>query len=353
MIEVRAELSQGGFRLEADFTVGRGVTVLFGRSGSGKSTTANLIAGLARPDRGRVVLDGETLDDAACKLHLPAWRRRIGYVFQDARLFPHLKVRDNLLYGARRRGLSSASLGGVVDLLGLGDLLDRSCETLSGGERRRVAIGRALLSEPRLLILDEPLAGLDGARRAEILPFLDQMAHSGPPILYITHAIEEAARLADDVLLAVDGRIACGGPPDLALSRPAALEAAGLTAPISVLEGLARTQGPGPISSVDLGSVLFQTPTLKVENGTRVRIIVDARDVALALRPPVDTSFQNCVPMTVVAVASHGDGVLIQLEQNGLRLASLITRQAAHDLRLATGRKVVALIKATASARYV
>lgn len=352
MIEVQAELTRGDFRFQADFVAQSGVSVLFGRSGSGKTTAADLIAGLLRPAKGRIVLNGEVVCDTQTRLDLPAWRRRIGYVFQDARLFPHLNVRDNLLYGARRRGVQSPPIDEVVGLLGLEGRLMQRPDALSGGEARRVAIGRALLGEPGVLILDEPLSGLDGARRAEILPYLDRLARSGPPILYITHAVDEAARLADEVLLAVEGRVFNAGRPELAFARPEAAQAAGLGAPISVIEGRATADGAGPVAAVDLGGALFHTPRLDVAVGDRVRIVVDARDVALALKPPTDASFQNRLAVRVEAVEPWADGQLVRLRGEGFGLTSLVTAQAVEALGLTPGRPVVALVKATATARY-
>ena len=352
MIEVQAELTRGDFQFQADFAAARGVSVLFGRSGSGKTTAADLIAGLLRPTTGRIVLNGEAVCDTQARIAVPAWRRRIGYVFQDARLFPHMNVRDNLLYGARRRGVQAPRIDDVVGLLGLEGRLMQRPDTLSGGEARRVAIGRALLGDPGVLILDEPLSGLDGARRAEILPYLDQLARSGPPILYITHAVDEAARLADEVLLAVDGRVFTAGPPQAAFARPEATQAAGLGAPISVIEGRAVAGDAGPIAAVDLGGTVFHTPPLDVAAGDRVRIVVDARDVALALSTPADASFQNRLAVRVEAVEPWSDGRLVRLGGEGFSLSSLVTDQAVQALDLVPGRQAVALVKATATARY-
>ncbi|HRH20091.1 MAG TPA: molybdenum ABC transporter ATP-binding protein [Brevundimonas sp.] len=352
MIEAQATIRRGTQDFAIDISVAQGVAVLFGRSGSGKTSVADLIAGLVKPRAGRVLLNGHPVSDAATRTHIPAWRRRIGYVFQDARLFPHLSVTDNLLYGARRRRLAGDNLDSVVALLGLEDHLTKRPGVLSGGEARRVAIGRALLSGPELLILDEPLSGLDGARKAEVLPFLDRLARSGPPILYITHSVEETARLADEVLLAADGRVFNAGPPSEAFARPEAADAAGLGAPISVLEGRAAGADSGPAQVVDLGGTTFHTPPLRVAPGERVRIVVDARDVALALTAPSGVSFQNQLAARIEALVPGTGGWLVHLSGPGFRLASLVTAEAAQTLGLAPGREVVALVKATAAARY-
>ena len=219
MIEARFEGRLGDFVLDVELQApASGVTVLFGPSGSGKTTLLRCLAGLTQVD-GRLSLDGEVWQDEG--RFLPPHRRRVGYVFQDAALFEHLSVRGNLLYGRRRAGLDAdAKFDGVVALLGLEELLSRGVGRLSGGERQRVAIGRALLSAPRLLLMDEPLAGLDAARKAEVIPYIEAMrSQAGVPIFYVTHDVTEAARLGDRMLLMRDGRmvdqVEPAGPSDL------------------------------------------------------------------------------------------------------------------------------------------
>lgn len=353
MLKVSAHIARGDFSLEVDFSSDARITCLFGRSGSGKTSVAELVAGLIRPIRGQVALAGESLFDSDAGVAVPSWKRRVGYVFQDVRLFPHLTVHDNLLYGARRAGDVRPALEQTAVLLGLEGLLARRPGSLSGGEARRVAIGRALLTRPRLLILDEPLTGLDGARRGDLLPYLDRLAQDGPPILYVSHAVDEVARLADRVVLVGEGRAIEGGPPDAAFDRPEAEAAAGLSAPLSILNGCVIAHDPGGNATrIDLAGTAFLSPLLDVVPGERVRVIVDARDVALALVDPVEASFQNRLSMRIAALEARPDGVLVRLEQGELRLKALITRQASEQLDLAAGRQVIALVKATASARY-
>lgn len=212
---VDVEHEQGAFRLAAGFAAPGGVTALFGRSGSGKTTLMRIIGGLVRPRLGRVVVAGETLVDTARGIMVPPHRRRIGYVFQEGRLFPHLTVRQNLLFGrwfASRRE-PGTELEAIVDLLGIGHILNRRPGALSGGETQRVAIGRALLAKPRLLLMDEPLASLDDARKAEILPFIARLRDEARvPIVYVSHARTEVAHLADTVVLLEDGRVTAAGP---------------------------------------------------------------------------------------------------------------------------------------------
>lgn len=214
MLRVDVTKQLGEFSLEAKFeSLGR-VTGLFGASGAGKTSLINMIAGLLRPDRGVIALDGETLDDASARIHVPPHRRHIGYVFQDARLFPHLDVRQNLDYGRRMNRLAAdpAQFARITDLLDIGGLLDRRPGKLSGGERQRVALGRALLSKPRLLLMDEPLGSLDESRKEEILPYLVRLRDEGIPMVYVSHDAAELRQLATQIVMLRRGRVtALGG----------------------------------------------------------------------------------------------------------------------------------------------
>ena len=214
MLRVDVSKQLGEFTLEASFTSEGRVTGLFGASGAGKTSLINMIAGLVRPDRGTIALDGETLDDSAAGLHVPPYRRRIGYVFQDARLFPHLNVSQNLDYGRRMNRLDQdpAQQKRVIDLLDIGSLLDRRPGKLSGGERQRVAFGRALLSKPKLLLLDEPLGALDEGRKLEILPYLVRLRdEAGIPMVYVSHDAAELRQLATQIVMLKGGRITAFG----------------------------------------------------------------------------------------------------------------------------------------------
>ena len=212
-VDVTKRFSQ--VSIEASFDSAGGVTALFGRSGAGKTSIISMIAGLLRPDRGAIALDGETLDDTSARIHVPPHRRRIGYVFQDARLFPHLDVRQNLDYGRRMNRLADdpAQRKRVTDLLDIGGLLDRRPGKLSGGERQRVALGRALLSKPRLLLLDEPLGSLDEGRKVEILPYLVRLRdEANVPMVYVSHDAAEMRQVATQIVMLRDGRVtALGG----------------------------------------------------------------------------------------------------------------------------------------------
>jgi molybdate transport system ATP-binding protein len=355
MLEVDLAAQLGMFDLAVRFTAGNGVTALFGRSGAGKTTVINAIAGLLRPDRGRIALDGQPLLDTGRGIDVPRHRRHIGYVFQDARLFPHLTVRRNLLYGcwfagrlARRGGFDE-----VVELLGIAPLLDRRPGLLSGGERQRVAIGRALLAAPRLLLLDEPLASLDQARKAEILPFLDRLCReAGVPILFVSHALEEVTRLAADMVLLSTGRVVAQGPVSEMMARldlrAAADEFAG--------GALLHLQVVGRREDEDLAVLAhpsgeIELPGLRLPFGQAVRLRVDARDVVLALgtSPVSGISIRNQLHATVVALGPSLDGTVeVGLEVGGEALRARITAASAAAMGLRPGLPVLALIKSVA-----
>ncbi len=218
VLTVDVETQLGEFRLQAAFESAGGATALFGPSGAGKTSIINMIAGLLRPDRGRIVLDGEVLFDDAARIDVPAWRRRIGTVFQEGRLFPHLSVRHNLDYGRWASGLAAdtKAFAHVVDLLDIGQLLDRRTGKLSGGERQRVAVGRALLMRPKLLLLDEPLASLDAARKGDILPYLERLRDEGSvPMIYVSHDAGEVRRIASRVVRLEGGKVVAAGGVEL------------------------------------------------------------------------------------------------------------------------------------------
>jgi molybdate transport system ATP-binding protein len=218
VLTVNIEKKLGAFTLNAAFASESGATVLFGPSGAGKTSAINMIAGLLKPDRGRIVLDGEALFDSAARTDVPAWRRRIGYVFQEGRLFPHLSVRHNLDYGRWMGGHAAdpAAFSHAVELLDIGGLLDRRPGKLSGGERQRVAVGRALLMRPRLLLLDEPLASLDAARKQEILPYFERLRDEARvPLIYVSHDAGEVRRIASRVVRIDDGKVVAAGGVEL------------------------------------------------------------------------------------------------------------------------------------------
>lgn len=356
MLEVAVEKRQGDFALAADFAVPeRGVTALFGRSGAGKTTLVNLLAGLARPDRGRIAFAGAPVTDSERRIFLPPERRRIGYVFQDARLFPHLSVARNLRYGLKRAPAGEHFLTEpqVLDLLALEPLLDRSPAKLSGGERQRVALGRALLAQPRLLLLDEPLASLDQARKDEVLPFLERLRDElALPMVYVSHAMPEVIRLADSMVLLDAGRVAAVGSVTELLGRLDLQPLTGRYEAGAVLTAtLAGHDERHGLSRLDLGGETLWVTPLASPPGTRVRLRVRARDVAVALSPPRDISIQNQLPGRVTELRADPPFVDLAIEVAGQRLWARITTRAAEQLALAPGAKVYALMKAIAVER--
>lgn len=354
MISVDVALKRGAFDLDVAFENEAGITCLFGRSGAGKTLTINLIAGLDRPDRGRIVLDGRTLVDTETGLFVPPHRRHIGLVFQDARLFPHLTVKQNLLYGHRFAGDAAANIAfdQVVETLGLGHLLARRPGRLSGGEKQRVSIGRALLASPALLLMDEPLASLDAERKLEILPLIESLRDRfAVPIVYVSHAVEEVARLASRVVVLDYGRVVTVGSAEEALGP--GLKAAGVDrfARASVVSGT--------LSAVDdaYGLTEISHPAGKIwlvsragTPGQEVRVVVKSTDITLARDAGHDTSMRNALSGTVGALeADDGPfaGVDIALDGHG-HLFALATRKAIDELGLAPGERVFALIKTAA-----
>ena len=342
-----------GFTLDVAFEAPAGVTALFGRSGAGKTSVVHAVAGLLRPDRGRIALGAEVLFDGRTGVSVPPHRRRIGYVFQDGRLFPHLTVRGNLTYGRRfGRGRDGAAVDRVVGLLGLDSLLDRRPGRLSGGEVQRVAIGRALLAEPRLLLMDEPLSSLDEPRRAEILPYLERLRdETRVPILYVSHALAEVARLATTVVALRDGRVVQAGPAADVLSDPVAVPALGVRAAGSVLPGRVLAHHEDGLTEIEVSAGRLLLPRVAAEPGAGLRIRIAAQDVILSLGRPEGLSALNVLPVTVAELhLGEGPGVAVALRAGEDSLLARITRRSAEALSLAPGVACHAVMKAVAVA---
>jgi molybdate transport system ATP-binding protein len=352
MLLVDITKRRGDFELRARFAAPTpGITALFGRSGCGKSTLISLIAGLLEPDEGRVTIGDHVLVDRHRGLSVDARHRRIGVVFQDARLFPHLDVLDNLLYGARRvpRGVPlQVGRDDVVGLLGLGELLGRRPHELSGGEKQRVALGRALLSQPRLLLLDEPLASLDLARREEVLPYFEKLRdHFALPIVYVSHQFDEVLRLATRVVLLDAGRVTADG--DIAtVSRDPGLRAiVGADSVGAVVAGSVERVDASGLAMLRVGDAEL-TVEADAQVGQRIQIQVLARDVIVATEAPRGLSVRNVVPALVVSIAQDsGRAVLVELDiGRTTTLLARITERASDELALVAGKQVWALIKA-------
>jgi molybdate transport system ATP-binding protein len=383
-IDARFKLDYPGFALDVDLSLpSAGITALFGQSGSGKTTLLRAIAGLENVSDGRLLVDGETWQDDG--FFLPTHARPIGYVFQEASLFPHLSVQGNLDYGVKRRpvahrpasadifspprsqdqlaaphggsgglGRPGADFSSIIDLLGIGHLLDRKPDRLSGGERQRVAIARALLRLPRLLLMDEPLAALDLARKEEILPYLEQLHETLKiPILYVSHAPDEVARLADHIVVLDAGRALASGPltETLAwLDLPAITVRLGEDAGVVLDATIAAHDAEWRLARADFagGSLWVRDKGLPIGRHVRVRIL--ARDVSLAREQVLGTSIANSVPATVNAIGddAHPALCLVRLDAGGAPLLARLTRRSAAALGLAPGLAVWAQIKAVA-----
>ncbi|NUB44466.1 molybdenum ABC transporter ATP-binding protein [Fertoebacter nigrum] len=343
----------GSFALDLAFEAPPGVTVLFGRSGSGKTSVVNAVAGLLRPDAGRISLGDTLLCDTTRRIHVPPHRRRIGYVFQDARLFPHLTVRGNLLYGRWFTQRATVPLDHVVDLLGIGALLDRRPGALSGGEKQRVAIGRALLAEPRLLLMDEPLAALDEARKAEILPYLERLRDEvAVPVLYVSHALAEVARLATTLVVLEGGRVTHAGPAAALLADPAAVPALGIREAGAVLEArVVRHEADGLTQLAVSGGTLL-LPRVAAEPGALLRIRIHAQDVMLSRAQPEGLSALNILPAVVTSLRQgDGPGAMVQLRCGSDLILARITRRSATALGLEPGVACHAVLKSVAVAQ--
>lgn len=351
MLEVDVEVRRGAFWLAAAFTADAPIVALFGRSGSGKTTLVEAIAGLARPTHGRIAIDGRALYDSARGIDLPPEERRIGYVFQEGLLFPHLSVRRNLDYGERLTpaGERFVDRARVVALLGLESLMERRPATLSGGEKQRVAIGRALLASPRLLLMDEPLASLDAPRKAEILQYIELLRDDLElPIVYVSHAVEEVTRLADRLVLMADGRAVAEGPVAELLNRP---EFAGHTGRFEA-GAVVETRVARHDERFDLSVLAFEGGELVVPNvgaliGETVRARIRARDVSLALTRPSGITIQNVLAASVVSVGGEFGAIVdVGLRVGRTPLVARVTRKAAFELGLVPGMALFAMVKA-------
>lgn len=356
MINVRLNLKYTGFALEVDLQLpGRGVSALYGHSGSGKTTCLRCIAGLERAEDGFIQINDEVWQDSRNGLFVPPHKRALGYVFQEPSLFAHLSVRANLEFGLKRipRQQRRVDMAQATELLGIGHLLDRHPQHLSGGERQRIGIARALLTSPKLLLMDEPLAALDSKRKSEILPYLERLHDElDIPVLYVSHAQDEVARLADHIVLLSDGRALASGPIGETLAR--------LDLP------MARGDDAGVVvnGSVSAYDDHYQLLTLQLPNsaqhlrvahaplalGKALRVKVQARDVSLSLQAEEHSSILNRLPVTVTQeiAADNSAHVLVRLDADGTPLLARITRFSRDQLQLHPGQALWAQIKAVA-----
>ncbi len=353
-LQFRGTVTFPGYQLSFDLTLpGAGVTAFFGESGVGKSTLLRAVAGLERPTDGFIRIKGNVWQDDGKRLFLPTYQRPLGFVFQDARLFGHLNVTQNLQFGMKRvkEGRHAVSLEQAVELLGIGHLLDRMPDTLSGGERQRVSIARALATGPDILMMDEPMAALDQKRRQEILPYLHRLNTGlSIPILYVTHSLEEVAALSDHLVLLERGRIAAYGPTNEMLTRLDLPLAHYDTASAMIAGQIVEMDAAFRLSTFQFaGGQVFLPTEDNWQVGQPLRLRVQARDVSLSIERPGETSILNAIEAVVVDLSDSGDGqVMVELDASGTHLLSRITRKSAVVLGLEPGKPVFAQVKGTA-----
>ncbi|MCG3734936.1 molybdenum ABC transporter ATP-binding protein [Vibrio cincinnatiensis] len=356
VITARLNIAYDDFQLQANLELpSRGVTVLFGHSGCGKTTCLRAIAGLVRVEQGEVRINNEQWQSWDGQIFIPTYKRRIGYVFQEPSLFPHLNVNQNLEY-AEQRVKTQPTLfdrDSILQLLGIGTLLNRYPSQLSGGEKQRVAIARALLTQPQLLLMDEPLSALDHARKAEFLPYLERLQRRWDlPIIYVTHSVQELARLADHIVLFHQGNIVASGGAQQIMSDAKFSHLLGEEMG-SVFDTVVKKHGEKyGMTELMYGDVIFHVPGKIATLGERKRCRILASDVGIALDEPVSTTVLNRLPATIIEVESASiqmGEVLVVLELiNQQRLLAKVTVKSLHELNLHQGKRVWALIKAVA-----
>ncbi len=343
----------GNFELDVTFEAPPGLTVLFGRSGSGKTSIINSVAGLLRPRSGRIAAGDWLLMDSANGLSLPPHRRRLGYIFQEGRLFPHLTVRQNLLYGRwfAPKGETREDLGRVVDMLGIGALLGRRPGTLSGGEKQRVAIGRALLASPRIILADEPLASLDEARKDEILPYFERLRDElSIPILYVSHSAAEVARLATTVVALGDGRVLAQGTAASVLGDPT-VAPLGVRAVGAIIPATVVAHHDDGLSELAAGNERLFLPTVPYPPGRRLRVRISAHEVMLASKKPEGLSALNVLSGVVEQIrVGEGPGLIVSVRTDAGTLLARLTKRSAANLELAEGSPCFAIVKTVAIA---
>ncbi|MEP4199051.1 MAG: molybdenum ABC transporter ATP-binding protein [Aliishimia sp.] len=355
MVEFNLSLRHRFANMDLDVALkgGAGVTALFGPSGCGKTSVVRAFSGLLTADTGRLTLGDTVLFDTEKGIKTPPHRRRMGYVFQDGRLFPHLSVRDNLRFPSSFHKVPTGQEDDLIDLLGLAPLLSRRPATLSGGETQRVALARALLCAPEMLLMDEPLAALDGPRKDDILPYLDRLkAHAGLPILYVTHAVDELARLADQVVLMKDGKITLQGSVFDVLSNPAAMPFLGVREAGALLEATVAAHEADGLTRLHTSGGALYLPGVTANPGDALRLRIRAQDVILAKTRPEGLSARNILSCTIEDLEQgRGPGVAVVLRFGDQRLLARITDRARIEMKLERGQAIFAILKATAVSR--
>lgn len=338
----------GNFTLDLNCTLQKKVTAFLGASGSGKSTLLNCISGILSPDKGEIVFGDQTLYASDSRVNMPPEKRSFGYIFQEGYLFPHLTVAQNIRYGQPRNlRKNSASISQLLEILEISDLLQRYPKQLSGGQRQRVAIARALAMEPRLLLMDEPLASLDSGLKNRIIPYLHHIKNTYEiPIVYVTHAISEAMALADDAFLLSDGKVTASGEPYQLLTAPSALPIANLTGVENILSlPIANSDEHRGVTELEIGSQYLVIPYVDTKIGVEIPIAIRAEDIIISLEPNLPISARNILNGTIDAIDNQ---TLLSIKVEGFHLSVKITHEAREQLQLCKGKEVYCVIKANA-----
>ncbi|WP_371169195.1 molybdenum ABC transporter ATP-binding protein [Aliiroseovarius sp. 2305UL8-7] len=342
-----------GFSLDVAFEAPAGLTVLFGPSGSGKTSIIDTVAGLNRAGTGRISVGSQTLMDSEKRVFLPPHKRRLGYIFQDARLFPHMNVQQNLEYGRRaiKMRLDQSGFDRVVEMLGIGPLLSRRPARLSGGEKQRVAIGRALLAHPELILADEPLAALDDARKAEILPYFERLRdESDVPILYVTHSATEVARLATTVVALNAGKVTRQGTAAEVLGDPS-FTPGDIRSIGAVIEARVKAHHDDGLTELEAGGLPILLPHVAQSPGSLLRLRIAAQDVILSTARPEGLSALNTLPGIIASIRlGDGPGAVVSLDTPAGRVLARLTKRSVNAMGLQDGAEVYAIVKSVAVA---
>ena len=355
MLDVQVAGPIGDIEIDTQFTTEAGtVTALFGPSGAGKTTVINMIAGLVKPQIGRITINDEVLFDSNSAIDQPPDKRGVGYVFQENLLFPHLTVKGNLCYGQKLTPKIDryVNFDEVIELLGISTLLARRPASLSGGEKKRVALGRSLLANPRVLLMDEPLAGLDTHRKHEILPFIEGIRQEVQlPIVYVSHDIGEVLRLSDQIALIENGRTVLVGPSETVANHADARRLIGKNDPSTIVSGTVTSQDSGfGLTNLETQAGLIRIPEIKIPPGSPIRLRLHSRNISIALSKPRDISILNVLPGTIENIEQiDGSAVDVQIRiATRIVILARITSLARKNLNLSIGTSVFALIKSVA-----
>jgi molybdate transport system ATP-binding protein len=352
VISARLKKSFKDVNIEAAFEFNGGISVFFGPSGAGKSSIINMLSGLVTPDEGEISVGGRQLFDSERGINLPPEKRGAGYVFQDSRLFPHMTVLKNILYGTKGKAPSPITVRQVTELLGINDLLTRSPSTLSGGEKQRVALARAMMSSPEFLLMDEPMASLDGPRREELIGYIASVAAEfSIPVIYVTHTLEEIIRLASNVGLMSEGRLLLFGSALEVLNSPQMMALVPERDFGAIWEGRCTAAEDG-LATINFGGGEIEVAT-ELEPGAKVRLRIPALDVLISRQTPGTTSARNLFKGRVTTLLKHKHVADICLDIKGTPLWARITRKSAEDMNIQENDEVYALVKSVVASQAI